>query len=177
MSLLLLALLVAPRVIETPAAREQARLCEDLIGEEGLRACRRALSLGLGPARVGPVRELLSRRLVALERWEELGAHLAEDVRLQPDRAVFQFRLGTTLLFALGRVEESLGPLHEAVRLDPLGAEYHATYALALSAAGRPHEAAAAFEEALSLDPEVLAGRPAARAVLEASRRGEGWPR
>ncbi len=177
MSLLLLALLAAPPAVETPAAREQARLCEDLTGEEGLVACRRALSLGLAPARVGPVRELLARRLVALERWEELAAHFAEDARLQPENAVFQFRLGSTLLFALGRVEESLGPLPEAVRLDPGRAEYHVTYALALSALGRPREAAAAFEEALGVDPEVLAGRPAAQAVLEAARRGESWPR
>ncbi len=172
-----LALLVAPNVAETPAAREQARLCEDLAGEEGLQACRRALSLGLSPARVGPVRELVARHLVSLERWEELGAHLAEDVRLQPDNATFHFRLGSNLLFALGRLEEGLGPLQEAVRLDAGNAEYHATYALALSAAARPREAVAEFEEALRLDPEALAGRPAARAVLEAVRRGEGWPR
>ena len=47
----------------------------------------------------------------------------------------------------------------------------------ALSALGRPSEAAVEFEVALRLDPQVLAGRPAARAVLEAARRGEGWPR
>jgi len=175
--ILLLALLAAPPLVETPAAREQARLCEDLVGEEGLLACRRALSLGLGPARVGPVRELMARRLVALERWEELEAHFTEDVRRHPDSAVFQFRLGSTLFFALGRVEESLVPLGEAVRLDPARAEYHATYAQALSAMGRPREALAEFEEALRLDPDVLAGRPAAQAVLEAARRGEGWPR
>jgi tetratricopeptide (TPR) repeat protein len=175
--LLLLALLAAPRVVESPAAREQARLCEELAGEEGLLACRRALTLGLAPGRVGPVRELLARRLVARERWDELAAHLQEDMRRQPESAPFHFRLGSVLLFSLGRAEESLGPLLEAVRLDPAVAEYHVACALALSALGRPQEAAAAFEEALSLDPEVLSGRPAAREVREAARRGESWPR
>ncbi len=175
--LVLIVLLAAPRVVETPLAREQARLCEELPREEGLQACRRALALGLAPGRVGPVRELLARRLVALEKWEELTAHFQEDVRRQPESAVFHFRLGSILFFALGRAEEGLGPLQEAVRLDRGVAEYHATLALALSALGRPPEAAAAFEQALGIDPEVLSERPAARAVLEAARRGESWPR
>lgn len=177
MTALLLMLLAAAPVGETPAAREQARLCEDLSGEDSLAACRRALSLGLGPARVGPVRELLARRLVTLERWDELVLHFEEDVRLHPESASSRFRLGSTLLFSLGRVGDSLVPLQEAVRLDAPVADYHATYALALSAAGRAPEAAAEFAEALRLDPDVLAGRPAARAVLDAALRGEGWPR
>lgn len=173
---LVLALLAAAAPAETPAAREQARLCEELPAEPGLAACRRALALGLSPARVGPVRELVARHLVVLERWEELDLHLAEDVRLHPESAVFQHRLGSNRLFALGRAEEGLGPLEEAVRLDPENAEYRAIHALALSAQGRPLEAAAEFETALRLDPDVLSSRPAARAVLEAARRGESWP-
>ncbi len=176
MILPLLALLAAPATVETPAAREQARLCELLPGEPGLVACRRALALGLSPARTGPVRELVARHLVSQERWEELDAHLAEDVRLQPENAVFQNRLGSNLLFALGRVEESLVPLREAVRLDPEKAEYRAVLALALVAVGRPGDASAEFEEALRLDSDVLSARPAARAALEAARRGETWP-
>src|SRR5262245_7018409 len=118
MILSLFALLLAgPPAVETPAARDQARLCEELPGEAGLDACRRALALGLSPARQGPVRELVARHLVSLERWEELGVHFAEDVRLHPENAAFQHRMGSNVLFALGRVEESLGPLQEAVRL------------------------------------------------------------
>jgi tetratricopeptide (TPR) repeat protein len=173
---LLLAFLAAPPPTETPASREQARLCEELPGDPGLAACRRALALGLSEPRVGPVRELVARHLVSAERWEELDAHLAEDVRLYPESAAFQHRLGSNRVFALGRVEEGLASLREAVRLDPGRAEYRAVHALALSAVGRPREAAAEFEEALRLDPDVLSGRPAARAVLQAARRGENWP-
>lgn len=177
MSLPLAVLLAVTHVVESPAARDEARRCEQLTGEEGLLACRQALSLGLAPERVGPVRELLARRLVATERWEELAAHFAEDARLHPESADARFRLGSTLLFALGRVSESLGPLAEAVRLDPTSADRQVAYALALSAAGRPREALLAFEDALRLDPDTLSGRPAAAAVQEAARRGEGWPR
>jgi tetratricopeptide (TPR) repeat protein len=172
----LLLVLLAVAVGETPAAREQARLCEELPGASGLAACRRALALGLSPARVAPVRQLVARHLVSAERWEELDEHLAEDVRLHPENAAFQYRLGANRLFALGRAEEGLAPVREAVRLDPENAEYRAVYALALSALGRTQEAAAEFEEALRLDPDALSGRPAARAVLEAARRGETWP-
>jgi tetratricopeptide (TPR) repeat protein len=176
-SLLLAILLAAVPVAETKAAREQARRCEVVSGEEGLAACRSALALGLAPARVGPVRELLARRLVAAQRWEEAAAHFAEDVALHPESAVARFRLGSTLLFALGRVEESLDPLGEAARIDSASADRQIAYALALSAAGRPQDALAAFEEALRRDPEALAGRPAAAAIQEAARRGESWPR
>ena len=58
---------------ETAAAREQARLCERENLEAGAAACREALRLGIGPARRGPVREMLARHLVALERWNELA--------------------------------------------------------------------------------------------------------
>jgi tetratricopeptide (TPR) repeat protein len=177
MSLLLVALLAAGPPVETAAAREQARRCETVPGDEGLLACRSALSLGLAPARFGPVRELLARHLVSAQRWEELAAHFAEDVARHPDSADARFRLGSTLLFALGRVQEALGPLAEAAQLDPASVDRQVTYGLALSAAGRPQEALAAFEEALRRDPEALASRPAAAAVREAARRGEGWPR
>ena len=63
-------LAAAAQAAEGPAAREQARRCEELSGEEGLAACRQAIALGLAPLRRDAVRELLARRLVSLERWE-----------------------------------------------------------------------------------------------------------
>jgi hypothetical protein len=50
------------------------------------------------------------------------------------------------------------------------------TLGLALAAARRLAEGAAALEEALRLDPAALDGRPAARAVLDAARQGRPWP-
>jgi tetratricopeptide (TPR) repeat protein len=165
----------APRG-ETPAAREQARLCERQNQEEGVAACRAALALGIGPARRGPVRELLARHLVALERWDELAELLRDNVRLDPTSAAAWQRLGLTLLFALDAPAEAMGALEQAVRLAPADAPARLGLALALQAAGRSTEATAAFEEALRLDPGVLEARPAARAALEAARRGEPWP-
>ena len=161
---------------ETAAAREQARRCERENLEEGVAACRAALALGIGPARRGPVREMLARHLVALERWDELAELFRENVRLDPESAAAWLRLGLTLLFALDEPAEATGALEETVRLAPADAPARLGLALALQAAGRTTEAAAAFGEALRLDPAVLHGRPAARAALEAARRGEPWP-
>ena len=126
---------------ETPAAREQARLCERKNLEEGVAACRAALALGIGPERRGPVREMLAKHLVALERWDELAELLRESVRLDPTSAAAWQRLGLTLLFALGEPAEATGALEEAVRLAPRDAPVRVGLALALHAAGRAQEA------------------------------------
>ena len=166
----------APAPEETPEAREQARLCERLDEEEGIEACRAALALGLGPERRGPVREVLARHLVDVERWSELAEHYREDVRLAPEDAEAWVRLGTTVLFALNEQAEALAALEEAVRLDPGDATTRCLLAVALHSLARHEEATEAFDEAVRLDPTVFDGRPAARAVREAARRGEPWP-
>ncbi len=80
------------------------------------------------------------------------------------------------LLFALGEPAEATSALAEASRLAPEDAAVRLSLALALHAGGQTTEAADAFEEALRLDPAVLEGRPAARAILEALKRAEPWP-
>lgn len=166
----------APPRGETAAGREQARLCERENLEAGAAACRSALALGIGPARRDAVREKLARHLVALERWDELGELLRENVALHPTSAEAWQRLGLVLLFALDQPAEATSALAEASRLAPADASVRLSLALAHHAGGRMDEAAAAFEEALQLDPAVLEGRPAARAVFEAVRRKEPWP-
>jgi tetratricopeptide (TPR) repeat protein len=161
---------------ETMEAREQARLCERLDEEEAVAACRRALALGLTPKRRDAVREVLSRHLVDLERWSELADHYREDVRRDPEAAEGWRRLGTTLLFALNERAEALAALEVASRLDPPHASTWVLLGHARHALGRYDEASAAFDEALRLDPAVLDGRPAARAVRDAARRREPWP-
>jgi tetratricopeptide (TPR) repeat protein len=161
---------------ESAAAREQARLCERKNLEEGAAACRQALALGIGPERRGPVRTILARHLVALERWDELADLLREDVGEHPTSGIAWQRLGLTLLFALGEPAEAAGALQEAVRLAPADAGARVGLGLALHATGRAKEALASLEEALKLEPSILDGRPGARAVLEAIRRGEPWP-
>jgi len=172
-----LVLLAAPaRPTEGPAAREQARLCEGRQGEEGLTACRRAIELGLGPKRLEGVRELVARRLVSLERWEELVEHFREGVALHPESAAAQLRLGSALLFAVNRPEEALAPLQEAARLRTDDVEAQVLLGIALNALGRQQEAVAAFEDAERGDPALADRRPASRAVYEAARKAERWP-
>lgn len=161
---------------ETAAAREQARLCERLNQEEGVAACRAALALGIGPARRGPVRQMLARHLVVLEKWDDLAALFREDVRLAPKSAEAWRRLGATLLFALDQRADAIRALTEAARLAPGDAETRLTLGLALAADGRQADAAAALREALGIDPAVLEDRPAAQAVLEAAAAGRSWP-
>jgi tetratricopeptide (TPR) repeat protein len=161
---------------ETAEAREQARLCERRALAPGVEACRAALALGIGPQRRAAIREQLARHLVALEDWDALAELYREGVRLEPLSGVAWQRLGLTLLFALAQPAEAVSALEEAVKLAPQDAEARLGLAQALVAAGRTSEAAAAFEAALRLDPGALEGRPAARAALEAVRRGAAWP-
>jgi len=164
------------RAGEAARAREQARLCERLDGEEAIAACRQALTLGIGPSRRAGVRQLLSRRLAAVERWDQLAALLRVSVELDPGDAVAWQRLGNVLLFGLGRTEDAVVALGEAVHLRPDEAASRCDLAVALTSAGRLSEAVAAFDAAVRLDPAVLESRPAARAVLEAAREGRRWP-
>ena len=158
------------------AAREQARLCEKLSGEESVAACRSALALGLGPSRAASVRQLLAFRLASLDRWDEVVAVYREAARLRPGDADAQLRLGSALLLAADQPEEALEPLREAFRLRPTDPRPHVLLGDALNALGRHGEAVAAFEEALRLDPEALDGLPAAQAALAACRRQQAWP-
>lgn len=166
----------AGRSRETPAAREQARLCERLDLAQGAEACRAALALGIGPSRRGPVRQLLARHLVALEQWEQLAELYREEVRLDPTDAAAWQRLGTTLLYALDRRSQAIAALHEAARLAPDDAQARAELGLALAADGRLRDAVLALREALRLDASALEARPAGRAVLEAVEQGTAWP-
>jgi len=161
---------------ETAAAREQARLCERLPGASGAAACRQALALGIAGPRRAAVREQLARHLVALADWDALAELFRESVALAPQDAEAWRRLGLTLLFALHQPSEALGALEQAVRLAPADAEARAGLAQALAASGQLQAAVAAFDEALKLDADVLDGRPAARAALDAARRGAPWP-
>jgi len=161
---------------ETAAGRGQARLCERLDGEAALAACRAALDLGIEPRRRVALRDLIAKKLTALEKWGDLVAHFREGVALDPQSAEARYRLGSALLFVVDRVAEAVDTLREAVRLAPSDASYWSALGIALEAQGLPIEARAAFEEALRLDATVLDGRPATQAVREAAEKGESWP-
>jgi tetratricopeptide (TPR) repeat protein len=119
---------------------------------------------------------VLAVKLAGLRRWEEAVEVYRGAVRARPGDDDAQERLGHALLHLLGRPEEAVGPLQEAIRLRPDRASAHAELGIALAALGRATEAVAAFEQADRLDPGYLESRPAARATLDAARRGQRWP-
>jgi tetratricopeptide (TPR) repeat protein len=165
----------SPVLRETPEAREHYRLCLAGRREEGLASCRRALALGLKPDHAAVVLQVQAYKQVILLEWQEVVATYRELVRLRPKEARPHLHLGEVLLFALDDPTGALPVLQEAVRLEPTARAY-VSLATALHAAGRQAEAVAAFDAAVSLDPEALALRVASRDVLAAARRGEQWP-
>jgi tetratricopeptide (TPR) repeat protein len=162
--------------VETAAALELSRQCLGQPGEAGIETCRRALGIGLARGREALIRQTLTARLAGLKRWEEVVALHLDAVRLDPQDPVAHRRLGSALLYLVGRPAEAAVALRESVRLDPASAEAQGTLGVALAAMGQPQDAVAALEEAVRLDPEYLDRRPASRQVLDAAQRGQTWP-
>jgi tetratricopeptide (TPR) repeat protein len=161
---------------ETAAAREEARQCLELRRDDAVAACRRALRLGLSPARAAVVRRALALELVALDRGSEAVEVYREAAAAQPGDAEAHLRLGQALLSIAGDAPAALPVLERARELRPDDARTAGALGLALSALGRAPEAVAAFEAAVRLEPEFFATRPGARRAYEAARRGERWP-
>ena len=170
---------VARPLPEAATAREEARRCEEE-GEnpEGtaLAACREAVRLGLPEPQRTALRQLFARRLAERERFDELVELYREDAQEHPEQSDVWRRLGTALLFLRADPTGALAALQEAVKLRAEDADTHVLLGVCLNGLGRHPDAVAAFEEALRLDPEAFALRPAARAVFEAAQRGERWP-
>ena len=173
---LLLFLVAARPKPETPAAREQARLCLAQDGDEGVAHCRLALETGLEPEHASVVNGVLATKLAAAQRWEEAAAALEEWCRLAPADPEPRRRLADVLLFGLGRAEEAANRLQEAVQLTPDDAAGWGALGIALASALRYDEALQAFDAALRLEPAFFDLRPASRAVAEAARERKGWP-
>jgi len=163
---------MAPALAQAQAAIAQARICARATGEPGIAACRRALELGLPPARQPPVEATLAARLASLQRWDEVVEVYRGAIARRPADGQARLRLGAALLHMQDRAAEAEPVLREAARLSPEDAEAH----VLLARLDRAPEAVAAFEEALRREPTVLDRRPAARAVYEAARRGQRWP-
>lgn len=158
------------------AAVAQARLCTRSTGETATAACRRALELGLPPARQPAIEAVLAARLADLERFDDVVEVYRAAVARRPEDGLARLRLGSALLHMKDLPAEAEPVLREAVRLRPEDAAAHVALAAALAGLKRNTEAVAAFEEALRLQPTVLDLRPAARAVYEAARQSEDWP-
>jgi len=140
-------------------------------------ACRRALELGLPPARQPAIEATLASRLSTLERWDEVIEVYRGAVSRRPADGQARIRLGAALLHMQDRAREAEPELREATRLRPEDAEAQVLLGNVLALLGRAPEAVAAFEQALRLDATALDQRPAAKAAYEAARRGEQWPK
>jgi len=152
------------------------RQCLELRGPEGVTACQHALAAAPSAPQAASLRRVLAIRLAGLRRWDEVVEVYRDAVRARPADDDAQERLGHALLHLLGRADEAVAPLQEAIRLRPDRASPRGELGLALAALGRPAEAVAAFAEAARLDPGYFESRPAAQATFDAARRGQRWP-
>jgi tetratricopeptide (TPR) repeat protein len=173
-ALLLLALPSLARAAN-PRAYQLVRQCLEEQREEAVRACRAALAEGLPPRRAAVVNSVLALHLANVGRFEEAASAYRALVKLRPDDPQAQLRLSDALLLGQGRPTEALEAAQTALRLRPDWPEAFVTLGLAEAALERFEEAAAAFEHAAVLDPEIWDRRPAAREVYEAAKRGRRW--
>lgn len=159
------------------AAREQERRCEeDEDRETAIVACREALRLGLREPRRSALRQLLELHLAEAERWDDLVLAYREDTSELPEDGLAWSRLGSALLYFKKDAPGAHAAFEKARKLRPEDPEILVGLGVCLNALAEHEAAATAFDEALRLEPEVLALRPAARAAYEASRHGERWP-
>jgi tetratricopeptide (TPR) repeat protein len=139
-------------------------------------ACQAALGTGPPPARAGHLRLALARALAAAARYPEAVEVYRDAARARPDDAASQLRLAEALLRLAGDAQAASDAARDALHLAPGDARAYGLLAEALHALGSHPEAAAAFSEAVRLDPAFFENRPAARAMDEASQRGASWP-
>jgi tetratricopeptide (TPR) repeat protein len=116
------------------AAESAAKVCATVAGDAGIAACREAITGGYfdqGRAFPSSVEayERLGRAFGELGRWEDACRAYRERIRLDRQNPMAHYQLGVVLLERLERPEEALGPLLEALRLQP-------DYANALYAVG-----------------------------------------
>ena len=175
--ILLAAALLAPGLAAADnRATEEERLCLSRKKEEAVRACRQALRLGL-PARVARLaRSVLGAELSGLGRGEEALEVYREQAALAPEDPESQLQLGSALFFMANKPAEAIPVLQTCLRLSPQNALAYGALGTALAALDQHPEAAAAFAEALRLDPEYFESRPAARQTYEAAQQGKRWP-
>lgn len=95
---------------------------------------------------------------------------LIDAERASPRAPELFFYLGATAA-ALGRHEDAVKHYASSLSLDPQSAVAYENMAIAMGEAGRPHQAAAAFEAAIRLSP-----RAEAYSMLAATRMEMGLP-
>jgi len=167
---------VALALADAPA-RGPVSVCLSPAGEaDPVAACQAALRAGPPPARAAQLRVVLARALAAAARYPEAVDVYREAARARPDDAEAQLRLAEALLRLAGDAGAAADAAQDALHLAPGEARAYGLLGEALHAQGAHPEAAAAFAEALRLDPSFFENRPAARAMDAASQRSAAWP-
>jgi tetratricopeptide (TPR) repeat protein len=169
--------LVALALAEPGVARGPVSLClSPGLEADPVPACRAALGTGPPPARAAQLRLALARALTAAGRHAEALDVYREAARTQPDDAGARLRLAEARLRLAGDAGGAADDARDALHLAPGDARAYGLLGEALHALGSHPEAAAAFAEAVRLDPAFFENRPAAQAMDAASQRGAGWP-
>jgi tetratricopeptide (TPR) repeat protein len=171
-----LAALLALALAEGPARGPVSACLSPGVEGDPVAACQAALGTSPPPARAVHLRVALARALAAAARYEEAVDAYAEAARAEPDDASARLRLAEALLYLRGDAEAAADAAQEALHLSPGDARAYGLLGEALHVRGAYPEAAAAFAEAVRLDPAFLESRPAARAMEAASQRGAAWP-
>ena len=94
--------------------------------------------------------------LVTVQRNQDYRSEIAiwaDTVAKRPENSRGRCNLGVALVRA-GRVEEAIGHLEQALRINPDGAEVHCDLGFALAQAGRIPEAITQYEQALRIKPD-----------------------
>ena len=157
-------------------AQEELRLCLGQKREEAVRACRQVLHHGLPARKASVVRSVLAAELSNLGRGDEALEVYREQANVAPADPEAQLRFGMALLFLANRPAEAVAVLQGSLRLSPRNALAYGALGTALAGLEQHPEAAAAFAEAMRLDPEYFERRPASRQTYEAAQQGRRWP-
>jgi len=110
-----------------------------------------------------------------LMRADRLAAAIGaarEAIRIAPDNASAQFRLGLALTFS-NEFEDAETAFARAIELDPCIATYYNSRAINLGNLGRHEEAEAEYRKALTLDPSFIPARLGLGGFLIGTGRNE----
>ena len=94
-----------------------------------------------------------ARAYAAMQQWPRAIAGYRDAARLFPEDYATQFNLAKALQ-TNGDLPGALEAFQRAIQLAPGQADFHLSYGLALEAAKRPRDAAAAYKQFLELEPE-----------------------
>jgi len=108
--------------------------------------------------------------LAAFGRLDEAVEHLEEAVRLDPNRAMVYYRLGTALALR-GNRDDAMDYFQRAIELDPDFAEAHNNLGGLFQIAGNLVEAARHYRRTLRLDPAHAGAHLNLGNILLANRR------